>query len=212
MIEPILLSWISEWVYCPRRFYLRIMEENRLENQFIVEGALDHQHVHKGKIEKRGNLIKVSGLPVYSNTKNLYGICDSVEFEISDQGIYIPFLDKKCIICPVEYKHGKRRNLEAYNLQMVAQAVCLEEMFAANIERGFLYYAGSKERVSIELNQDIRNRLDITIDEISEYLKMPNYIAPVIKKRCNGCSVKEICEPRKTTVSKYMSKIRDKYI
>ena len=105
--EPILLSWISQWVFCKRRFYLQIAEQNFIENVFTAEGARDHKRAHECKIERRGTHIKVTGLQVVSEKYHLFGICDSVEFEVVSDGCYIPFLEETCRIYPVEYKHGK---------------------------------------------------------------------------------------------------------
>ena len=80
--EPILLSWISQWVFCKRRFYLQIAEQNFIENVFTAEGARDHKRAHECKIERRGTHIKVTGLQVVSEKYHLFGICDSVEFEV----------------------------------------------------------------------------------------------------------------------------------
>lgn len=124
--EPILLSWISQWVFCKRRFYLQIAEQNFIENVFTAEGARDHKRAHECKIERRGTHIKVTGLQVVSEKYHLFGICDSVEFEVISDGCYIPFLEETCRIYPVEYKHGKKRDEEEYNLQMAAQTLCLE--------------------------------------------------------------------------------------
>lgn len=209
--DPILISWISEWAYCQRRFFLQTVENIKTENQFVAEGTLSHQKVHSETVERRGRIIKVSGLHVYSVVHNLYGICDVVEFEISEKGSYIPFLDKICEIHPVEYKHGKIRNETEYNLQMAAQSICLEEMFDIKIDKGYVYYIGSKTKFEVNLTKDIRDGLNQTILEIAQFLKNPYTIKPELRKRCNGCSLKDVCNPRKVLVADYMETLRKKY-
>ena len=210
--ESILLSWISQWVYCKRRFYLQITEENFIENVFTAEGARDHKRAHECKIERRGKHIKVTGLQVASEQYRLFGVCDSVEFEIDPEGSYIPFLGETCKIYPVEYKHGKKRNEEEYNLQMAARTICLEEMFKTTISQGYIYYVGSKDRFEVAISDKIRNDVIHFVKEISDYLEKPYPIKPELRRRCNGCSMNDLCSPRKVLVKEYMDQIRRKYI
>ena len=100
--ERILISWISEYVYCKRRFYMKIIERNDAVNQSIAEGMAVHSSIAEPKIERRGGIVKVTGLEVYSKQLGLYGICDNVEFHKSEKGYYIPFLNEKYLICPIE--------------------------------------------------------------------------------------------------------------
>lgn len=164
------------------------------------------------KIERRGTHIKVTGLQVVSEKYHLFGICDSVEFEVVSDGCYIPFLEETCRIYPVEYKHGKKRDEEEYNLQMAAQTLCLEEMFHTTITTGYIYYTGSKERFEVNISDKVRADAVKFIREISSYLENPHPIKPELRKRCNGCSLNDLCNPRKILVQDYMECIRKKYI
>lgn len=134
----ILISWLSEYEYCPRRFYLKTYEKIDGQNIYLAEGTADHTSVHAGKIQKRRDVITVMGLYVYSGSLGLRGICDMVEFKKSRSGVYVPFLDECCEITPIEYKHGKKRDEKEYNIQICAQALCIEEMYGCNIDRGFI--------------------------------------------------------------------------
>ena len=128
--DSILISWISEYAYCPRRFFLRIFEQNNAENGPLIEGRLAHKRVDQPIIEKRGTNVKVSRLVVHSDKYKMHGICDSIEFTEDPEGAYIDFLNaRRYQVCLIEYKHGKSRDEVEYNLQLTAQALCLEEMF-----------------------------------------------------------------------------------
>ncbi len=159
-----------------------------------------------------GTHIKVTGLQVVSEKYHLFGICDSVEFEVISDGCYIPFLEETCRIYPVEYKHGKKRDEEEYNLQMAAQTLCLEEMFHTTITTGYIYYTGSKERFEVNISDKVRADAVKFIREISSYLENLHPIKPELRKRCNGCSLNDLCNPRKILVQDYMECIRKKYI
>ena len=78
--EQINISWLSEYDYCPKRFYLKVIEQINGFNEYIAEGISDHHAVNVPKTERRKNLIRVMSMPVYSKQYNLYGICDCVEF------------------------------------------------------------------------------------------------------------------------------------
>ena len=209
----ILLSWISEWAYCKRRFYLQVQEHNYIENQYTIEGSIEHERAHTNDVEKRGNKIIIRGLPVSSEKYHLYGICDVVEFEKDEtNGAFIPFLGCNCNIIPVEYKHGRTRDEREYNLQMAAQVLCLEEMFGHIIPYGYLYYVESNERFKQVMDKTIRNDLITTISEIMDYIQNPTTIKPELRRRCNGCSIKDLCSPKKILVQEYMNEMVQKYI
>lgn len=208
----ILLSWISEYAYCKRRFYLRVFEQNNTENGSLIEGRIAHQRADQAKIEKRGSLVKVTHLAVYSEKYQMYGICDSVEFIQSSDGVYVDFLNGTYKICPIEYKHGKSRDELEYNLQLVAQAICLEEMFQACIEKGYIYYTGQKDRKLVSFDSTLRKQVSAAVTEIRAYLQNPQTILPEYKKRCPRCSLYEICAPKNVMAQKYLERIWNRYV
>ena len=187
--NSILISWISEYAYCRRRFYLRVFEQNNIENGSLVEGRLEHKRVDQPVIEKRGPLVKVTRLAVNSEKYQMHGICDSIEFTESEEGAYIDFLNGTYKICPIEYKHGKSRDEIEYNFQLMAQALCLEEMFQTNIEEGYVYYTGQKVRRQIRFDAALRQQVLEAVDGIRAYLQDPKAILPEYRKRCPHCSL-----------------------
>lgn len=209
--NQILISWLSEYVYCPRRFYLKVIEQQKGMNIYLAEGSEVHKSVHSQKIERRGDNIRVTGLHVYSEKLNLYGICDSVEFTIVNDGVYIPFLKCSCELLPVEYKHGRVRDEIEYNVQLTAQALCLEEMFGTKIEEGCVYYTSEKQRVEVQLSDELRKKVVSSASEIAAFLEHPILVEPSYMKRCLRCSVYDLCSPRKLMVEKYMKSLWGKY-
>jgi CRISPR-associated exonuclease Cas4 len=209
--EQILISWIDEYAYCPRRFYLKVLEKQEGSNIFMVQGTLEHKNVDNSRVEKRKDCISTYALEVHSETMNLYGKCDAVEFHVSPAGVFIPFLDKTCFIIPVEFKHGRIRNEKEYNLQLTAQALCLEEMYGCHIDKGYIYYVDSKSRYEVDFDDDIRDKVQNIILNINKLLMKPRLIEPKYKKRCRNCSVYDICNPRETIVSKYMNSLKERY-
>lgn len=207
--NQILLSWIHEYAFCPRRFYLRVQEQNNVSDLAMVEGKIAHNRVDTPKIEKRGKQIQVFRLEVSSNTFGLYGICDRIDFLLDECGVYIPFLKEICTIHPVEFKHGRKRNAYDYNQQLCAQAICLEEMFKTTIQKGRIWYTGTKQSYDVDLSDELRQETFHTINNIRQQLLCCNVIHAKYKKLCPKCALYEICDPKNDAINRYMQKIRE---
>ena len=187
--NQILISWIEEYTYCPRRFYLKVIENYTGSNIYMVEGIINHKNVDRQRTEKRKDYVQVFSLEVYSKKYDLYGKCDCVEFLYSENGVYIPFLNNKYKVIPIEYKHGHTRNEKEYNLQLIAQVICIEEMYDCHIEEGYIYYTDSKERYRVIFDEKQRKETIAKINEIKQELKTARLIEPKYMKRCHKCSV-----------------------
>src|SRR5699024_5903811 len=145
--------------------------------------------------EKRGDKIVVRSLRVQSHELKITGICDVVEFIEDSEGVYIPRLDNKYNIQPVEYKRGKPKKSEVDILQLVAQVMCLEEMLACEIDVGFLFYNETKRRVKVPITGELRNKVKDIVTEMQRLFKRKH--TPKIKTGpwCRNCSLKNICLP-----------------
>lgn len=201
------ISWIAEYRYCPRRFYLKVLEATDGMNEFIASGLAAHAFVHDAKVEKRGNSIKVTGAHVFSKRYNLYGVCDSLEFVADENGPYIPFLNGHYNITVVEYKRGKKKRSDEYGLQLTAQIICLEEMYQSTIEEGYLYYTDSHQRVKIPIADEMRTEVMKTASKIQDFISRPILIPARYFKRCSRCSVVDVCNPKGQMVDRYMKKL-----
>lgn len=210
--DRMLISWITQYAYCPHRLYLEVVEQYSADNIYTAEGTIQHKRVHEPKIEKRGSDIRITGLAVHSEALNLIGICDEVKCTVSRYGCYIPLLDEKCKIIPAEFKHGKSGNgHEEYNLQLTAQAMCLEEMFKCQIEKGEIYYIGSKTRTEVRITDAAKKKVKwilIQIDQIIDGRVIPQ---AKYMKRCPKCSVYGICNPKTDMVLRYMRGLWGQY-
>lgn len=201
------ISMLSQYYFCKRRAGLLILGELFTENIDTIQGNILHQNVHKQSIEKRGKFIKVFELNVYSNKLKLNGFCDVVEFSEVNNGIYVPFLKNNYDIYPVEFKHGIKRNEIEYNIQLCAQAMCMEEMYDGCISSGAIYYSKSNSKTNIEFTQELRS---LVINGSMELQNIQNYqILPKAKfmKKCNKCSMKELCQPQLPNPSEYINKL-----
>ena len=96
---------------------------------------------------------------------------------------------------PVEYKHGARKRRENDDLQLAAQAVCLEEMFEKRVEHGAIFHAASQRRREVEITPNLREELERIVARVRELLAGGVLPPPVNDARCKECSLKEICQP-----------------
>ena len=145
--------------------------------------------------EKRGDRILSHGMPVFSATLGVRGVCDVVEFQRSEQGVSITGREGKWLPVPVEYKHGDGDAKEADELQLCAQAMCLEGMLLCEIAEGYLFYAEVRRRTKIAFSAELRARVTSMFEEMHR-LYARGY-TPRVKKRpgCRSCSLREICLP-----------------
>lgn len=202
------LSGIQHFAFCRRQWALAYIELQWQENVRTVEGRLLHENAHNPeKKEKRGDLIVVRALPVHSKELGISGECDVVEFHKSENGIPIFGWDGKYIVIPVEYKRGEPKMNDIDALQIMAQALCLEEMLCCPISYGYIFYGEIRHREKIVFTEELRCKAKSMFAEMHKYYDQR--YTPKVKwsKSCNACSLKDICLPalnKNTSVAKYL--------
>lgn len=209
--DYLMLSGIQHFSFCRRQWALIHIEQQWDENLRTVEGAIFHKKAHDGySAEKRRDVIISRGMQVFSSTLGISGVCDIVEFHRDDkEGVPLYGRDGRYLVYPVEYKKGQPKEDEADILQMVAQAMCLEEMLACEVRKGYLYYGEIRRRIEVELSEEIRQRVRDTFEEMHRYYE--RRYTPKVKrtKACNACSLKDLCLPKlmkERSVKEYISK------
>ena len=204
------LSGLQHFAFCRRQWALIHIEQQWKENLRTVEGSLLHERAHEESlVEKRGNVITMRGLRVASSELGISGSCDVVEFHRCEKGAHLSGEKGTWRPYPVEYKHGVKKTGDADRLQLCAQAMCLEEMLGCPVPAGALFYAESRRRESVQLDDSLRGRVRSMLAEMHEYLH--RRYTPKVKtgKHCNACSLKEVCLPilcRSISVSEYVRK------
>ena len=190
------LSGIQHFAFCRRQWALAYIELQWDENVRTVEGKLLHEKAHDPtNAEKRGDLIISRGMPVYSRELGISGECDVVEFHRSQDGITLFGRDGLYEVIPIEYKRGKPKENDVDILQLMAQALCLEEMLCCKISFGYLYYGETRHRKIVEFTEGIRYKTKDMFLEMHQYYE--RRYTPRVKrsKACNACSLKDICLP-----------------
>ena len=146
--------------------------------------------------EKRKDTIIVRALPVSSRELGISGECDVVEFQKCEDGIQLHGHRGLYSVFPVEYKKGKPKLTEEDKLQVVAQALCLEEMFSTRVAQGAIFYGETRRREQIEITEELREEVIHMLAEMHQYYARK--CTPKVKpsKACNACSLKDICLPK----------------
>ena len=190
------LSGIQHFRFCRRQWALIHVENQWQENYFTVDGTLMHENAHDGeKRESRGDMLILRGLPVFSRTLGVSGQCDVVEFYRDDSGVALRGSEGLWRPFPVEYKRGKPKANSADELQLCAQAMCLEEMLCCAIPQGALYYGEPRRRTQVEFTQELRGEVRSCLSEMHGLYARGH--TPRVKpgKMCRACSLKEVCLP-----------------
>lgn len=194
--EYIMLSGIQHFAFCRRQWALIHIEQQWQENIRTIDGKIMHQKTHDAlSVEKRHDLIISRGMPVHSHELGISGECDTVEFRRDRYGVKLFGRDELYQITPVEYKKGQPKKSDIDELQLTAQAICLEEMLCCEITKGYLFYGETKRRMEVCFNAKLRTRVKMLFNEMHDIYR--RHYTPKVKpsKSCNACSLKDICIP-----------------
>ena len=203
------LSGLQHFTFCRRQWALIHIENQWAENFRTADGHLMHERVHDQEFrESRGDRLTVRGLAIRSAQLGISGQCDAVEFYRDPDGI--PLRDREGLWqpYPVEYKRGKPKEDNADELQLCAQAMCLEEMLCCTVPEGALYYGEPRRRTVVQFTPELRQQVRDSLTEMHQ-LYQRRY-TPKVKpsKACNACSLKDLCLPKlmsRKKVADYLS-------
>lgn len=203
------LSGLQHFAFCRRQWALIHLEQQWEENLRTVEGSLLHSRAHDASLqERRGDLLILRSLPVVSYGLGLSGQCDVVEFRASPQGVSLRGEEGLWLPYPVEYKRGRPKAHQADELQLCAQAMCLEEMLCCLIPEGALYYGEPRRRTAVSFSQELRQEVRSITEEMHQFYRRGYTPKAKPSKSCNACSLKDLCLPqlvKKRPVSDYLS-------
>ncbi len=204
------LSGLQHFAFCRRQWALIHIEDQWAENFRTVDGHIMHEHVHDQDVrESRGDRLVVRGLAVHSAQLGISGQCDAVEFHRDPDGVPLQNREGLWRPYPVEYKRGKPKEHSADELQLCAQAMCLEEMLCCSIPEGALYYGEPRRRTVVRFTPELRGQVRDSLEEMHGLYR--RRYTPKVKpsKACSACSLKDLCLPklmRSRKVSDYLSR------
>lgn len=209
--ELLPLSGLQHFQFCRRQWALIHVERQWQENVLTAEGRIMHNRADQPFVmEVREGVVIARSVPVASYRLGLNGVCDVVEFVPSGEGVVLPGREGKFTPVPVEYKHGKPKTDPCDEVQLCAQAMCLEEMLSVTISQGFFFYGQIRRRALVEFTYEKRQLVERTAREMHEYFSR-GYTPKVKKsKACASCSLADICLPdildRAESASRYIER------
>lgn len=181
--DLIMVSALEHWSYCQRQCALIHVEQTFDENLYTLRGRTVHQQVDEVEsVSERGVRVE-RAMSIWNKRLGLIGKADVVEFHDD-----VPY--------PVEYKHGSRRQKEHDDLQLCAQAMCLEEMTGQSVPRGAIFHHKSRRRREVIFTPELRGQVEEAVTAIRWLLADKRLPPPVNDQRCEKCSLKESCMPQ----------------
>lgn len=187
------IAALNHYNYCPHRFWRMFCASEFEDNQYTIEGTTLHDRVHTMGDLSLGETWQIRAIWLKSEAYQLIGKSDLIE---SENGQFYP----------IEYKRGKKAQWNNDELQVTAQAFCLEEMTGTSIDTGYIYYAQTHQRQEVNIDEKLREEAIATIKAIQEInitgiIPTPNY-----SQKCKGCSLYSACLP---TVNKKVNKYQE---
>lgn len=186
--EMLPISSLNALEYCPRKFYYQFVQGEMLVNEFVLAGQLAHRRVHQPGTHAINNAeMEITRLYLSSEVLHLTGFADVVE-------------ERAGVLVPVEYKRGHQGDWLGDQVQLCAQALCLEERQPDKppISYGYISYLSSSRRVKVPFTPQLRARTRAAIAEafrVAARETPPPPLSGNLTARCPGCSLLPVCLP-----------------
>lgn len=196
--DMLMLSGIQHFVFCPRQWALIHMDQVWADNGLTAEGHILHQNVDNPKYRQLNNgCITLRGIHISSTHLGLYGIADAVELlpTQNDHFITHPRYSGRFLPYPIEYKRGHPKIDDCDIMQLVAQAMCLEEMYSVKVAEGALFYWEIRRRERILIDDELKIQAHNYAKEMHQIFQ--SGILPLAEKskKCRKCSLLDLCQP-----------------
>ena len=207
----LMLSGIQHFAFCRRQWAFIHIEQQWEDNVLTFGGTIIHRNADDPYFtECRGDVIISRSVPLVSHRLQIYGIADVVEYHRDEvEGTAITGRSGRWRPVPVEYKVGQKKPDDRDEVQVCAQALCLEEMYQIRIMSGFLYYGKIRRRCEVVFDSRLRCRVEKLVSEM--YTLFDDGITPAAEpgKHCTSCSLINLCVPqifsRKRSIKQYFT-------
>ena len=211
--DMLMLSGIQHYRFCPRQWALIHIEQQWDDNRLTVEGEILHKHVDDATYrQKCGDHITLRSVSIASHELGLYGISDAIELLPTDDeknSITHPKYPGRWLPYPVEYKHGRPKKNEVDEVQLAAQAMCLEEQYGIHIPWAAFFYHEIRHRVEVEITTYLRDIVRHCAEEMHRVFQSGCLPAIQYGKHCDRCSLNNLCMPgtvNQPTASTYLKR------
>lgn len=200
----VMISALQHYLFCPRQCALIHLEGVWSENYLTSAGRVMHERVDRKGAETRRDVHLATSLRLVSRRLGVAGVADMVEFHrvetAADEdgtvvasvlsgrsGWWKPF--------PVEYKRGAPKSHRADEVQLCAQAMCLEEMLGVSVKEGALYYGETCRRTAVTFDDELRELTENTASGVQELLSSHKTPEARWTNGCRACSLLDVCRP-----------------
>ncbi len=191
----VMLSALQHYGFCPRQCALIHLNQEWAENVLTTQGQQLHECADRPGLESRGDSRIVRAVPLASRALGLAGRADVVEFIRDDCGVTVRDWPGRWRSVPIEYKRGRPKRDHCDDLQLCAQAMCLEEMFGCSIPAAALFYGQTRRRHQVELGAELRALVRETAEAIHAMLSSGQMPTAKREPKCKNCSLLSICLP-----------------
>lgn len=182
--DPIMISALQHYSYCPRQCALIHLEQTFEENRHTLRGRAVHERVDQPEMQVGEGIRIEYALSLFSERLGLVGKADAVEIRPNGQ------------LYPVEYKHGRKKAAIHDDVQLAAQAMCLEEMTGKKVPTGAIYHFSSRRRREVSISPELRKQVEEIVSAVRAMLAKGELPPPTDDPRkCQECSLREVCQP-----------------
>lgn len=182
-LDYIPIAALNQFSYCPHRCWRMFCAGGFVDNRYTIEGTSLHERVHTVGEGHREETWQIRAVWLKSERYRLIGKSDLIE---EHDGQWHP----------IEYKRGHKGEYDNDELQVCAQALCLEEMLERPITLGYLYYAQSHQRQPVEISTELRQSAIVTIEAVTSLFETGKMPPAIYSQRCKGCSLYQQCLPK----------------
>ena len=210
-----MLSGIQHFRFCPRQWALIHVEQQWQENHLTLQGLqLHHKADQPLNMDVRDGALHLRSVALVSHALGMSGIADVLELTPSSDGsntIAVPRHPGQWRVTPIEYKHGRSKRDQSDDVQLCAQAICLEEMYGIRIEGGCIFYAATRRRKPVTFTAELRRLVADLAEEMHQLMASGVTPSAQPQPKCRSCSLKDLCMvddlQRATTVKHYLKQL-----
>ena len=201
----VMLSALQHYLFCKRQCALIHLEQSWTENRLTASGRVLHERVDERKSETRRTLRQATAVRLVSHRLGVWGVADMVEFHLVESerdasgtkiAASLPGLSGFWRPFPIEYKRGKPKSHRADEVQLCAQAICLEEMLGVTIQAGALFYGEPRRRTDVAFDAELRDLTKDVARGVHALFASGETPLPSFGKWCSSCSIVEDCRPK----------------
>lgn len=205
------LSALQHLIFCERQCGLILIDQQWRDNPLTLDGLRQHQRVHgeAPRREVRGDLLIARGVQLQSFTLGVAGVADVVEFHrVSARGrggesaasdaVRLAGVSGWWRPYPVEYKRGKPKRDRCDEVQVCAQAICIEEMLNVTLADGALFYGATQHRHEVVFTAELRVETHGAARRLHELVARGALPRVERQPKCRRCSLLDTCRPDAT--------------